>query len=48
MIALEKFSRSWWSVVVMMVAIVIVELWIGTYIDYTPDALTDIPADSSH
>ena len=42
MIALEKFAKSWWGVVTLMVIIIMVELCIADYMDYPPDALTDI------
>ena len=42
MIALEKFAKSGWGVVTLMGIAIIVELFIADYMDYPPDALTDI------
>jgi hypothetical protein len=47
MIALERFAKSWWGVVAMMVIIIIAEFCIANYMEYPPDALADNPLRSS-
>jgi hypothetical protein len=41
MMAIEKYAKSWWGVVAMMVAIALAATYLGAYADYLPDELAD-------